>query len=163
LIAMSALAASSIHDFEMKSINGETVSMADYDGKVLLVVNVASRCGFTPQYEGLQALHKKYQDKGLVVMGFPANNFGAQEPGTDAEIKTFCSRTYGVDFPMFSKISVKGADKHPLYQFLTAGGEEVPWNFTKFLIGKDGKVIRRFAPDVEPLAGELTGAIDQAL
>lgn len=160
---MSAFAASSIHDFQMKSISGDTVSLSDYEGKVLLVVNVASRCGFTPQYEGLQALHEKYKDKGVVVMGFPANNFGAQEPGTDAEIKTFCSRTYGVDFPMFSKISVKGADKHPLYQFLTADGEEVPWNFTKFLIGKDGKVIRRFEPDVEPLSGDLTAAVDAAL
>lgn len=160
---MSLAAASSIHDFEMKAIDGETVSMADYEGKVLLVVNVASRCGFTPQYEGLQALHEKYDGKGLVVMGFPANNFGGQEPGTDAEIKAFCNRSYGVSFPMFSKISVKGADKHPLYEFLTASGEEVPWNFTKFLIGKDGQVIRRFEPDVEPLADELTGAVDSAL
>lgn len=160
---MSVFAASSVHDFEMKSISGDEVSLADYQGKVLLMVNVASRCGFTPQYEGLQALHERYKDKGVVVMGFPANNFGGQEPGSDAEIKTFCSRTYGVDFPMFSKISVKGADKHPLYQYLTAGGEEVPWNFTKFLVGKDGKVIKRFAPDVEPMAGELTSAIDAAL
>ena len=160
---MSAFAASSIHDFQMKSLGGEPVSLSDYQGKVLLVVNVASRCGFTPQYEGLQALHQKYKDKGVVVMGFPANNFGGQEPGSDAEIRTFCSRTYGVDFPMFSKISVKGADKHPLYEYLTAGGEEVPWNFTKFLIGKDGKVIQRFAPDVEPMAGELAAAIDAAL
>jgi glutathione peroxidase len=163
LVAMSVFAASSVHDFEMKSISGDEVSLADYQGKVLLMVNVASRCGFTPQYEGLQALHERYKDKGVVVMGFPANNFGGQEPGSDAEIKTFCSRTYGVDFPMFSKISVKGADKHPLYQYLTAGGEEVPWNFTKFLVGKDGKVIKRFAPDVEPMAGELTSAIDAAL
>lgn len=163
LLAMTAFAASSFHDFEMKSIGGDTVSLGDYEGKVVLVVNVASRCGFTPQYEGLQSLYEQYKDKGVVVVGFPANNFGAQEPGSDAEIKTFCTRNYGVTFPMFSKISVKGADKHPLYQFLTAGGEEVPWNFTKFLIGKDGKVIQRFAPDVEPLDGALTGAIDRAL
>ncbi|MBI1358224.1 MAG: redoxin domain-containing protein [Acidobacteria bacterium] len=163
LIAMSALAASSIHDFTMKSIDGKETSLGSYDGKVVLVVNVASRCGYTPQYEGLEALYEKYKDKGVVVLGFPANNFGSQEPGSDAEIKTFCSRTYGVTFPMFSKISVKGSDKHPLYQYLTGGGEEVPWNFTKFLVGKDGKVIRRFEPGVEPMSAELTAAIDKAL
>ncbi len=164
LFAMTLFAASSVHEFQMKSIDGEEVSLADYDGKPLLIVNVASRCGFTPQYEGLQALYEKYESKGLVVIGFPANNFGAQEPGTDAEIKTFCNREYGVSFPMFSKISVKGADKAPLYEYLTgATGQEVPWNFTKFLVGKDGKVIRSFAPDVEPLAPELTSAIEKAL
>jgi glutathione peroxidase len=163
LIAMSAFAASSIHEFQMKTLKGDTVSLGDYQGKVLLVVNVASRCGYTPQYEGLQKLHEKYADKGVVVMGFPANNFGSQEPGSDAEIQTFCQRNYGVSFPMFSKISVKGGDKHPLYQFLTKGGDEVPWNFTKFLVGKDGKVVRRFEPGVEPLSSELTAAIDKAL
>ena len=160
---MNAFAASSIHEFQMKTLKGDTVSLSDYQGKVLLVVNVASRCGYTPQYEGLQKLHEKYAGKGLVVMGFPANNFGSQEPGSDDEIQTFCKRNYGVSFPMFSKISVKGGDKHPLYQFLTAGGEEVPWNFTKYLVGKDGKVIRRFEPGVEPLSSDLTGAIDKAL
>ncbi len=164
VFAMTLFAASSVHDFQMKSIDGKDVSLADYQGKTLLIVNVASRCGFTPQYEGLEALYEKYESKGLVVMGFPANNFGAQEPGSNAEIKTFCNREYGVTFPMFSKISVKGDDKAPLYQYLTGTtGQEIPWNFTKFLIDKDGKVIGAFAPDVEPLSPQLTAAIEKAL
>jgi glutathione peroxidase len=164
LLTMTAFAATSVHDFRMKSIDGKDVSLADYNGKALLIVNVASRCGYTPQYEGLQKLHDKYAAQGLVVMGFPANEFGAQEPGSDAEIATFCKRSYGVSFPMFSKIVVKGEGKHPLYQHLTsATGAEIPWNFTKFLVGKDGKVIRRFEPKVDPLDGELTAAVEQAL
>src|SRR5688572_25920000 len=112
--------ASSVHDFTMKDIDGKEVALSSYKGKVALIVNVASRCGFTPQYEGLEALHRKYEGRGLVVLGFPANNFLRQEPGTDAEIKTFCSTKYDVTFPLFSKISVKGKDKHPLYKHLTA-------------------------------------------
>ena len=119
LVTVPMLAANSVHDFSLDSIDGEATSLADYKGKVLLMVNVASRCGFTPQYKGLEALYRQYKDKGLVVMGFPANNFGAQEPGTDTEIKAFCSRNFDVTFPMFSKISVKGTDTHPLYEYLT--------------------------------------------
>lgn len=138
--------------------------MASYKGKVVLIVNVASQCGFTPQYTGLEALYEKYKDRGLVLVGVPANNFGQQEPGTDAEIKQFCSRKYNVTFPMLSKVSVKGPDITPLYQYLTsAEGGDVKWNFTKFLIGKDGKVIGRFEPKVTPESPELTAAIEKAL
>jgi glutathione peroxidase len=163
LASVSIFAASSVYEFQMKSIKGEPVSLSAYKGKVLLIVNVASKCGYTPQYEGLEALYKKYQDQGLVVLGFPANNFLWQEPGSDAEIQTFCKAKYGVTFPMFSKISVKGGDKAPLYQFLTSSGGEIPWNFTKFLIGKDGKPIERFSPGTKPDARELTAAIEKAL
>ena len=157
------MAADNIHEFTMKSIDGKPTSLAAYKGKVVLAVNVASQCGFTPQYAGLEALYKKYKDKGLVIAGFPANNFGGQEPGTDDEIKTFCDRTYKVTFPIFSKISVKGADQAPLYQYLTQKGGEVKWNFAKFLIGKDGRVIRKFDSGVEPSSEELTKAIEAAL
>ena len=163
LFAVSSFAASSVHEFTVNAITGKPVSLADYNGKVVLVVNVASKCGYTPQYEGLEALYKKYQDRGLVVLGFPANNFMSQEPGTNEEIQTFCKAKYGVTFPMFSKISVKGEDKAPLYQFLTSTGGEIPWNFTKFLVAKDGKPIQRFAPNVAPDAAELTSAIEIAL
>lgn len=155
--------------FTMKSIDGKEVPLAGYSGKVLLIVNVASRCGFTPQYKSLEGLFRKYKDKGFAILGFPANNFGAQEPGTDAEIKTFCSTKYDVSFDLFSKISVKGNDQHPLYKFLTSKetdprfAGDIQWNFQKFLIGKDGKVIARFAPSVDPLSREVTDAVDQAL
>jgi len=162
LFAMSLGAAPSVDDFEMKTIDGDTVSLGQYDGKVKLFVNVASRCGFTPQYEGLQALYEKYKDEGLVILGFPANNFGQQEPGSDTEIKTFCNREYGVSFPMFSKISVKGADQHALYKYLTsATGEQIGWNFTKILVGKNGEVIKQFESKVEPMSAELTSAIEK--
>jgi glutathione peroxidase len=129
-----------------------------------MIVNVASYCGYTPQYEGLEALYRKYKDRGLVVLGFPANNFGAQEPDSNEQIKTFCQRKYDVTFPMFAKISVAGADKVPLYQYLTSNtGGEVQWNFTKFLIGKDGKVITRFDSAVEPESSEVVAAIEKAL
>ena len=164
LATATMLTAGSVHDFTLNSIDGEPVSLADYDSKVLLMVNVASRCGFTPQYKSLEALHRKYKDDGLVVMGFPANNFGAQEPGTDKEIKAFCSRKFDVSFPMFSKISVKGADIAPLYQHLTSNaGGEVRWNFTKFLVDSQGKVIGRFESDVEPESSQLTSAVEKAL
>lgn len=132
-------AASSIYDFTLNSIDGKATPLADFKGKVVLLVNVASKCGFTPQYAGLEKLYEQYKDRGFVIVGIPANNFGAQEPGTNEEIKTFCSRTYNVTFPMMSKVSVKGDDKTPLYQYLTGtGGGEIKWNFTKFLVGKDG-------------------------
>ena len=160
-------AAKSVHDFTLKSIDGQEVKLDAYKGKVALLVNVASRCGYTPQYEGLQTLYTKYKDQGFVVLGFPANNFGAQEPGSNEEIKTFCSTKYNVTFPMFAKISVKGTDIHPLYQFLTsteAGfGGEVQWNFGKFLVDKNGKVIARFASGDEPESKQITQAIEQAL
>ncbi len=163
-IAMSAVAASSIHEFTLKTIDGQPAPLKQFQGKVVLVVNVASRCGYTPQYEGLEKLYRKYKDRGFVVIGVPANNFGGQEPGTDAEIKEFCTRNYGVTFPMMSKVSVKGADMTPLYQYLTsAAGGDVKWNFTKFLVGKDGKVIARFEPGVKPESAELAAAIEKAL
>lgn len=157
------MAANGMHDFSMKTIDGKDHALSAYKGKVALVVNVASQCGFTPQYAGLESLYKKYKDQGLVVLGFPANDFGAQEPGSDAEIKTFCERKYGVSFPMFSKISVKGAAKAPLYQFLSQSAGDVSWNFGKYLVGKDGKVIKRFDSGVGPESPELTKAIEAAL
>jgi glutathione peroxidase len=156
-------------DFTMKDINGKEVKLSDYAGKVLLMVNVASKCGNTPQYAGLESTYEKYKDKGFVIMGFPANNFGGQEPGTEAQIKEFCEETYKVKFPLFSKISVKGDDTHPLYKFLTAQDTKptakgpVSWNFEKFLIGRDGKVIARFAPKTKIEEPAVMAAIDAAL
>jgi glutathione peroxidase len=169
VMAASLFGASSALDFTLNSIDGKPAPLAGYKGKVVLIVNVASNCGYTPQYEGLEALYRKYKDQGLVVLGFPANNFGGQEPGTNEEIKTFCTRKYSVSFPMYAKISVKGDDKAPLYQFLTdkqanpATGGEIRWNFTKFLVGKDGKVITRFESAVEPQSADVTAAIEKAL
>ena len=159
----------SIYDFTMKDIDGKDVKLDAYRGQAVLIVNVASRCGYTPQYQGLEAIYKKYKDKGFVILGFPANNFGAQEPGTEKEIKTFCSLTYGVTFPMFAKISVKGADKHPFYGFLTSKetnpefSGDIGWNFAKFLVGKDGKIVARFASGDEPESDTVTGAIEKAV
>jgi glutathione peroxidase len=158
-----------IYDFTLNSIDGQPVPLADYKGKVVLLVNVASRCGFTPQYSALESLYEKYKDRGFVIMGIPANNFGAQEPGTNQEIKTFCSSKYNVTFPMMSKVSVKGSDKTPLYQFLTdksaspKTGGEIQWNFTKFLVGPDGRIVARFEPGVTPDSPEVTGAIEKTL
>jgi glutathione peroxidase len=155
-----------IYDFKMKDIDGKEVSLEKFKGKVLLVVNVASRCGNTPQYEGLEAMYKKYKDKGFSVLGFPANEFGGQEPGSNVEIKEFCTTNYKVDFPMFSKIVVKGESIHPLYQWLLAGTEhhqDVEWNFTKFLIGRDGKVSARFAHKMKPENPELVQAVEAEL
>jgi glutathione peroxidase len=152
---------SSIYDFTLNAIGGAPAPLAAYRGKVLLLVNVASYCGYTPQYQGLEALYEKYKDRGLVVIGFPANNFGQQEPGTNAEIKEFCERTYKVKFPMYAKISVLGEDKAPLYQYLTgAMGGEIQWNFTKFLVGRDGKIVARFEPQVTPESAEVRAAIE---
>jgi glutathione peroxidase len=167
IMAATAFAASGVYDFTLDALNGTPTPLASFKGKVLLMVNVASQCGYTPQYEGLQALYTKYKDKGLVIAGFPANNFGGQEPGTNQEIGAFCRSKYGVTFPMFSKISVKGGDQAPLYKFLTdkvsQTGGEIQWNFTKFLVDRNGKVIARFEPDVEPLSKELVSAVEAAL
>ena len=165
----AATVANSVYEFTMKDIDGKDTSLAQYRGKVLLLVNVASRCGFTPQYEGLEKVYLKYKDRGLVILGFPANNFMGQEPGTNEEIKSFCSLKYNVTFPMFSKISVKGDDIHPLYKYLTDKqsdpqfGGDVKWNFNKFLVGRDGKIIGRFEPAVKPESAEVTQAIEKAL
>jgi glutathione peroxidase len=169
LLCSMCLMAASLYDFSLNSIDGQPAPLAAYKGKVLLVVNVASKCGFTPQYKALEALYEKYKDQGLVVVGFPANNFMAQEPGTNEEIKTFCSRTYNVSFPMYSKISVKGDDKAPIYQYLTDKtanpntGGEIQWNFTKFLVSRDGTIIARFEPKVKPDSPEVISAIEKAL
>ena len=158
-----------VYDFTLNSIEGQTTPLASFKGKVVLLVNVASRCGFTPQYAGLEALYEKYKDRGFVIVGIPANNFGAQEPGSNQEIKTFCTSKYHVTFPMMAKVSVKGSDITPLYAFLTdkaanpKTGGEIGWNFTKFLIGPDGKVIARFDSEVEPDSKDLTSAIEKAL
>ena len=158
-----------VYDFTLDSIDGQPVSLSSYKGKVLMLVNVASKCGYTPQYTGLEKLYEQYKDKGLVIVGIPANNFGGQEPGTNEEIKTFCSRTYNVTFPMMSKVSVKGDDKTPLYQYLTDStanpktGGDIQWNFTKFLVGPEGQIIARFEPKVTPDSPEVTGAIESAL
>jgi glutathione peroxidase len=159
----------SIYDFTMKDIDRKEVNLGQYRGKVVLVVNVASRCGYTPQYEGLQKVYLKYKDRGFVILGFPANNFMGQEPGTDEEIKTFCSTKYNVTFPIFSKISVKGDDIHPLYKFLTSKdtnpdfGGDIKWNFSKFLLDKSGKIIARFEPKVTPESDPVIQAIEKAL
>ncbi|HEY2415090.1 MAG TPA: glutathione peroxidase, partial [Pirellulaceae bacterium] len=145
----------------MKSITGQDVDLSDYKGKVVLMVNVASKCGYTPQYEGLESLYEKYQDKGFAVLGFPCNQFLWQEPGSDAQIADFCSKTYHVKFPMFSKIDVNGKAAAPLYQYLTALDTKpakkgkISWNFEKFVIGKDGQVVARFAPGTEPDSKEI--------
>jgi glutathione peroxidase len=146
----------SVYDYSAKTLDGQDVSLADYRGQVLLIVNTASKCGFTPQYEGLEALYKDLKGRGFTVLAFPCNQFGAQEPGNAEEIANFCSLTYDVTFPVMSKIDVNGADAHPLYKFLKKeqkgllGTEAIKWNFTKFLIGKDGEVVERFAPTVKP-------------
>ncbi len=156
-----------LHDYSATTIDGKDQSLSDYKGKVLLVVNVASACGFTPHYTGMEALQKKYGGRGFAVLGFPCNQFGAQEPGEEAEIARFCETTYGVTFPMFAKIDVNGDHTHPLYQHLKAsapgllGTEAIKWNFTKFLVGKDGATIRRYAPNVDP--GDIAGDIEEAL
>ena len=162
-MAGSLFGASNALEFTLNSIDGKPAPLSQYKGKVVMIVNVASKCGFTPQYAGLESLYEKYKDKGFVILGFPANNFGAQEPGTNEEIKTFCSRNYNVTFPMYAKISVNGDDKHPLYQYLTQTGGDVKWNFTKFLLDKEGKVIARFEPAVTPASVEVAGAIEKAL
>lgn len=161
-------AASSIYNYTLNSIDGKPAPLADYKGKVVLIVNVASQCGYTPQYSALESIYEKYKDKGFVILGFPANNFGAQEPGTNEEIKTFCTRKYSVTFPMYAKISVKGGDQAPLYAYLTKETGpgitgDIKWNFTKFLVDRDGKVVQRFEPAVTPDSQEVAGAIEKEL
>src|SRR6202140_201901 len=166
LMSSAAFGASSIHDFTMDALNGTPTPLANFKGKVVLVVNVASQCGYTYQYEALQALYMKYKDQGFVIAGFPANNFGAQEPGTNEEIGAFCKSKFGVTFPMFSKISVKGDDKAPLYKYLTdqtanpKTGGEIKWNFTKFLVDRNGKILARFEPAVTPDSPEVIAAVE---
>lgn len=157
----------SAHDFSAHSIDGQTVSLQQYAGKVLLVVNTASACGFTPQFGGLQKLHEQYQERGLVVVGFPCNQFGSQDPGSNAEIGQFCERNYGVSFPMMAKVDVNGSKADPLYKWLTTeapgllGIKAIKWNFTKFLVGKDGRVVKRYAPQDSPesLAKDIEAAL----
>jgi glutathione peroxidase len=162
-----ARAAESIYDIPLKDIDGNNTSLEPYQGKVLLIVNVASKCGFTPQYAALEAIYQKYKDQGLVVLGFPCNQFAHQEPGTDAEIKQFCTAKYDVTFPMFDKIEVNGPDRNPLYVMLAGKDSPFPgnigWNFTKFLIGRDGKILNRFNSPVKPDSPEVTKAIEAAL
>jgi glutathione peroxidase len=159
----------SLHDFSHKTIDGAEQSLSAYEGQVLLVVNVASRCGLTPHYAGMQSLHDEYGPRGFAVLGFPCNQFAGQEPGSEADIKSFCRAKYGVTFPMFAKLDVNGAARAPLYAWLTTqdtkpdGPGDVAWNFAKFVIGKDGQVAARFNPRVEPTAPEVRAAIDAAL
>lgn len=164
MTTLSFAADINVHDIAVKDIEGKEITLKAYAGKVLLIVNVASACGYTPQYTGLQALHEKMEGKGLAVLGFPCNDFGGQEPGSEAEIKQFCSKNFHVTFPMFSKVAILGEAKHPLYAALqSASGKEVGWNFEKFLVGKDGKVLKHFGSDVEPDSPELLAAIEEAL
>jgi len=165
---MTALVhAGSIYDIAVKDIDGKDTTLNAYKGKVLLIVNVASKCGYTPQYKNLEAVYQKYKDQGFVILGFPCNQFGGQEPGTDAEIKQFCTSKYDVTFPLFDKIEVNGPNRHPLYVMLAGDASPFPgkikWNFNKFLIGRDGKILNRFDSKVTPDSPEATEAITAAL
>jgi glutathione peroxidase len=173
-LSLLAMLASSVHaqddhgvySFTMTTIDGEEKALGDFEGEVLLLVNTASKCGFTPQYASLEKLYRKYKDDGLRILAFPANNFGGQEPGTDEQIQEFCSTTYDVTFDMFSKISVAGEDMHPLYVYLTQQsgfGDEIQWNFTKFLVDRTGKVLARFNTKVDPLDQQVIEAVEKAL
>ncbi|MEZ0391258.1 MAG: glutathione peroxidase [Pseudobdellovibrionaceae bacterium] len=150
------MAAQSLHDFKVSNAQGKETDLSQYKGKPVLIVNVASKCGFTPQYAGLESLYKKYQDKGFVILGFPCNQFGSQEPGNNDEIQQFCQMNYGVSFPVMAKVDVNGSNAAPVYEFLKEsapgilGIEAIKWNFTKFLVGPDGKVVKRYAPQTEP-------------
>jgi glutathione peroxidase len=167
LIQTMTTHAQPIYQIPVKDIDHKDTSLGAYQGKVLLVVNVASKCGFTPQYTALQAVYEKYKDKGLVVLGFPCNQFGSQEPGTDEQIKLFCSTKYNVTFPLFDKIDVNGSQRHPLYVALAGSDSPFPgdikWNFTKFLIGRDGTILKRFDSKTTPDSPEVTAAIETAL
>ena len=167
LVTMTASFAASVQDVPLKDIDGKDTSLKAYNGKVILVVNVASKCGLTPQYKSLEALYRKYKDQGLVIVGFPCNDFGAQEPGTLVEIKEFCSSKYDVTFPLMAKLHVKGPDQHPLYATLTGKDAKFPgeieWNFGKFLIARDGTVVQRFSPKTAPDAADVTAAVEMAL
>jgi glutathione peroxidase len=168
VMAGSVFAASNIYDFTLPSIDGKPMPLSGFKGKVVLLVNVASRCGFTPQYTALESLYEKYKDQGFVIVGFPANNFGGQEPGSNEEIKTFCSRKYNVTFPLYSKVSVKGDDQTPLYQYLTKQTDpsiagEIKWNFTKFLVDRNGRVVQRFESAVTPDSKDVVSAVEKQL
>jgi glutathione peroxidase len=164
---MTFAAEPKLYDVPLKDIDGKDTSLKAYKGKVLLLVNVASKCGNTPQYAGLEKLQQKYKDQGFTVLGFPCNDFGAQEPGSNEDIKEFCSSKYAVTFPMFDKVHVKGAEQHPLYKELSGKDAPFPgdvkWNFGKFLVGRDGKIIKRFEPGVKPEAPQVAEAIEAAL
>lgn len=166
-LQLTPLHAAGVFDISVTNIKGEATSLAAYKGKVLLIVNVASKCGFTKQYTGLEKVYSTYSDKGLVVLGFPCNQFGGQEPGTAAEIESFCSLTYKVTFPLFDKIEVNGPGRHPLYTFLSGDAAKfsgpIGWNFTKFLVGRDGQVLARYDSKVTPEAPELIAAVEAAL
>ena len=168
LSAVSAAQAEAVIDHVVQSLNGKDVDLSEYRGKAMLIVNTASKCGFTGQYAGLQSLYEKYADRGLVVVGFPSNDFGGQEPGSSDEIETFCQKNYGVTFPMMAKVHAKGSDKAPVYETLTEKTSkdirgEVKWNFTKFLVDADGNVVNRFGSSVKPMSAELTSAIEAVL
>lgn len=166
LLLVAIAAVPSIYDFTVRTIDGEEKSLADYKGKVLLIVNVASECGYTPQYADLEKLYQKYRDKGFVVLGFPSNDYGGQEPGSNADIKKFCTTRYGVSFDMFEKIPTRGEKKHPLYAYLTSHATpsgEVSWNFEKFLISRDGKIVARFKSGVNPMSQEIIKAVEAEL
>jgi glutathione peroxidase len=168
LMTVTSFAASSIYDFTLPNIDGQPMPLSEFKGKVALMVNVASQCGYTPQYSALESIYEKYKDQGFVILGFPANNFGAQEPGTNQEIKTFCSRKYSVTFPMYSKVSVKGSDQTPLYKYLTTQADpthtgDIKWNFTKFLVDRQGNVVQRFEPAVTPDSADVTAAVEKLL
>lgn len=166
-LQLGATSADSIYGFALNRIDGSKESLSTYRGKVLMIVNVASKCGNTPQYAELESLYEKYREQGLVVLGFPANDFGGQEPGSNAEIASYCRATWSVDFPMFEKISVRGEDAHPLYEFLTSRpdpiGGEIEWNFQKFLVGRDGRIVERISPHTRPLDSDLVERIEQLL
>ena len=167
LMATTLSAEEPLYSIPLKDIDGKDTTLKAYAGKALLIVNVASECGFTPQYEGLESLYRKYKDKGLIVLGFPCNDFGQQEPGTNGEIKQFCSSKFSVTFPLFDKLHTIGADRHPLYTALSGPTSPAPgpvtWNFNKYLISRDGKILAHFESDVEPESSTLTKAIDAAL
>jgi glutathione peroxidase len=167
LVTAVTMIAAPIQEIPLKDIDGKDTSLKAYEGKVLLLVNVASKCGYTPQYKGLEAVHQKFKSQGFSVIGFPCNDFGAQEPGTASEIKEFCSSTYSVTFPLMEKLHVKGSGQHPLYAALTGKGASFPgdvkWNFGKFLVGKDGKVLKRWDSGVEPNSAEVAKAVEEAL
>jgi glutathione peroxidase len=168
MVTASAYAASSIYDFTLPLLNGKDAPLASYKGKVVLVVNVASRCGFTPQYSALESIYEKYKDQGFVIIGFPANNFAGQEPGTNEEIAKFCTGKYNVTFPVYGKISVKGDDQAPLYSYLTKDANasvagDIKWNFTKFLVDRNGNVVQRFEPATTPDSPEVIAAIEAQL
>ena len=160
-----AMAEDSFYSLTATRIDGQTKSLSEFKGKVALVVNVASQCGYTPQYAELQSIYDQFKEKGFVVLGFPSNDFGGQEPGTEAEIQKFCSSKFGVTFPLFAKVKVEGASKHPVYELLTrsTGGSEVGWNFEKFLVGRDGLVLERFSSGVRPSSPQLIGSVERAL